>query len=71
MQHDRDQWSLSATCPVCGASRLITAFDAPPYLRLDGAHGPFPPLLTARDVLEWRAFLARFEGDLVALLAGD
>ena len=68
-QHDRDEWSLSATCPVCSAQRTITAYDGPPYLRLDSQYGAALPPLTARDVVEWRAYLAWFAGDLSDLLA--
>jgi len=69
-QRDREEWLLTATCPVCGVPRAITAYDGPPYLRLGSQAGPLLPPLSARDVVEWRAFLARFEGDMAKLLAG-
>lgn len=68
-QRDRDEWLLTATCPVCGDPRAITAYDGPPYLRLGNQAGSLFSPLTARDVVEWRAFLARFEGNMVDLLA--
>ena len=70
-QHEHDEWSLMATCPACSAQRVITAYDELPYLRLDGPHGPFLPPLSVLDVAEWRAFLSRFRGDMIDLLAED
>jgi NAD-dependent SIR2 family protein deacetylase len=68
-QHERDEWLLLATCPTCSAQRTITAYDGPPYLRLDGPYGPLLPPLTPLDVAECRAFLSRFTGDMIDLLA--
>ncbi|MCL4237566.1 MAG: hypothetical protein KJ047_04880 [Anaerolineae bacterium] len=70
-QHEHDEWSLVATCPSCSAQRVITAYDEPPYRRLDGPHGPSLPPLSARDMIEWRAFLKQFGGDMIDLLAGS
>jgi hypothetical protein len=68
-QHERDEWSLTATCPTCSVQRTITAYDGPPYLRLNGPYSPLLSPLTPLDVAEWRAFLRRFKGDMIDLLA--
>jgi len=62
--HADFQWDLVATCPVCAAERVVTAYDHPPYEQLRGRAVP----LTREDVREWRAFLAVFRGDLRELL---
>lgn len=68
--YHREQWMLLATCPSCTAQRAIVAYDGPPYEYLDTPDNiPALPPLTARDVLEWRAFLRQFTGDIRDLLA--
>ena len=62
--HADFQWDLVATCPVCAADRVVTAYDHPPYERLRARMVP----LTHNDVQEWREFLAVFAGDLYDLL---
>lgn len=69
-QHHRQQWVLLATCPTCTAQRPIVAYNGPPYGHLETPDDlPILPPLTAQDVLEWRAFLRQFTGDMDDLLS--
>jgi hypothetical protein len=67
IRHDGARWSLRAVCSTCQDIRLVTAYDGPPYcFRWPGILNP--PRITTEDVRDWRAFLATFDGDLLALL---
>lgn len=67
MLHADFQWDLVATCPVCAADRVVTAYDFPPYERLRARMVP----LTRDDVREWRVFLAAHAGDMHDLIDCD
>ena len=66
LHHDDFQWALAATCPVCAQNRSVTAYEYPPYVRLLERRLTTP--VERRDVADWSAFLAGFEGDMADLL---
>jgi len=67
--HRDAQWELTATCPRCRATRVVTAYDRPPYHQLRNGADVVPSRVTRDEVTAWTAYLAEFTGDVFDLLA--
>ncbi len=67
--HRDAQWELTATCPTCRATRVVTAYDRPPYHDLRSGGDVVPSEVTRDEVTAWTAYLTEFSGDMFDLLA--
>ena len=71
-------WAMTVRCPQCGAEGVILAFAVPVPMDESELNGAPVDLtesglttLTDDDVLEWRAYLNGFDGDMEDLLRDD